>query len=330
MFKGHLIFYFPFLFILLFSSSLFALETDQYMSWNVQLQDSRNAVNAYINTKMLSKLNHPSIQMTNSCLLAARRVVQVFRRPFFQIIEQWAENAPEVDVFPPRNFSGSYRQESIYVKHVFPFILPMARSMNVNGVYFGTDKLGHFISFGVRYFGIYNRALKRGAEERTALQKVVRFGIMSEVEMVGKIVTGVLSFADLEANFQGMLFFRSLCDDKSSFHLEKNESNRWHLVGQFDIAQYVNGDWDESNNESGFTRARWGGSHGLSQTLQKYCEARHSPTVVQRFNHYRTHFTRSFGQQMILDLENAGILQHRRNFNFQNACSPETASASSK
>ena len=298
-----------------------ALETDQYMSWNVDLRDSREAVNNYVNSKMLLKLKRPSIQRAGSCLLAARRVIRIFRRPFFQIIEQWAETSPEVDVFPPRNYSGSYRNESIYVKNVFPFILPMARNMNVNGVYFGTDKLGHFISFGVRYYGIYHRAITHGADEKTAFKKVVDFGLMSEVDLVGKIITGVLSFGDLEANFQGMLFFRSLCDSTSAFHLKKDESNGWTLSGKFDIAQYVNGDWDESYNESGFTRARWTGSNGLNQTLRKYCEARNSSRVLQRFEHYQNSFSRSFSQSLILDLENGGVFNHRRDYNFANACS---------
>ncbi|MBI2519234.1 MAG: hypothetical protein HYV97_02405 [Bdellovibrio sp.] len=244
-------------FLLFFALPALALETDQYLSWQVELQDSRPAVNDYVNSKMLAKLERSSVQQANSCHLAARRIIRVFRRPFFQIIEQWAETSPAVEVYPSRNFAGSYRNESIYIKNVFPFILPMARTMNINGVYLGTDKLGHFISFGVRYFGIFHRAIERGADERTAMERVVQFGLMSEVDLVGKIVTGVLSFADLEANFQGMLFFRSLCDEKSSFHLEKNSSQQWRLVGKFDIARYVNGDWDESYNESGFSRARF-------------------------------------------------------------------------
>ncbi len=143
---------------------------------------------------------------------------------------------------------------------------------------------------------------------------------MSEVDLVGKLVTGVISFGDLEANYQGMLFFRSLCDPTSSFHFQKDQNNQWILNGKFDIANYVNPDWDESFNESGFTKARWTGKTGLNQTLRPYCELRNSPRVQMRFDYYQTKFTRSKSMQYLMDLENTGQLTHRRDYDFRHAC----------
>ena len=307
--------------LLSLSIQVMALETDQYLSWNMDLQDSKEVVNNYVNSKMLFKLTRQSVQSADSCILAARRIVRTFRRPFFQLIEEWAENNPALDVYPARDFAGSYVQASIYKKHVFPYIFPMARTMSVNGIYFGTDKLGHFISFGVRYFDVYTRAKKHGLDEKAALEKMVRFGIMSEVDLVGKLVTGVISFADMEANFQGMLFFRSLCETDSPFHLEKGPDHRWELSGKFDIAKYVNPDWDESYNESGITKARWTGKLGVNQTLKPYCAARNSALVIERFRYYQTNFSQSFSQLYLRELEDAGLLNHRKKYNFHSACS---------
>ena len=75
-----------------------------------------------------------TLKNIKSCEKAAISTLKVFRRPFFQIIEGWAEHSEQVDVYPPRNYVGSYRHDSILRKNVFPWVLPMASTINVNGI----------------------------------------------------------------------------------------------------------------------------------------------------------------------------------------------------
>lgn len=187
-----------------------ALETDQYMTWGLELKDSTQAVNTWVNERLQKRLLRRKVQKKTTCSAASEVLLKTFRRPFFQIIEGWAQNSPEVEVWPPRFEKRKYRRMSIFAKNIFPFIMPMAFSMNVNGVYFGTDKLGHFTSFGLRYANVYRKWRKRGLDKEAAMLKAVKYGLMSEVNLVGKYVTGVISFGDLEANFQGLRLVLSL------------------------------------------------------------------------------------------------------------------------
>ena len=297
----------------LFSLKLPAVETDQYMTWGIELNDSAKVVNEYILNGLRNRLKLSKIQKQKTCFQVIKKSAKIFRRPFVQLIESWAEHNPEIDVYPARNFEGRYRGLSIYRKNVFPFIMPLSSTININGVYFGTDKLGHFISFGVRYMSMYQKYIKRGLSHDQAIRKLVKFGINSEIYLVGTLATGVVSFADMEANFQGFLFFSSLCSQNSEFHYEQDKNGRWKLVGDLDIRKYITPEFDESYNENHFRFDRWKGKKGLNVTLKKYCGLTNDFT---RANYYKNNFNINY----ISELEKNGELTLRLSRNFSKLC----------
>ena len=195
----------------------------------------------------------------------------------------------------------------------------MASTINVNGIYFGTDKLGHFTSFGLRYFNVYRRALKNGHSKQSAMMKAVRFGIWFERFLVGKLASGVLSFGDLEANFQGLLFTISLCQEGSPFKLISKNKGKWELHGKFDITPYINPWYDESFNESAYRRDRWRGKTGVSNSLKKYCIQRSSPWVLAQ-NEYYSSFSPSFNAIYIDYLEKTFVIKDRHQKRLRDLC----------
>ncbi|MBL1278781.1 MAG: hypothetical protein COA33_000790 [Fluviicola sp.] len=97
-----------------------------------------------------------------------------------------------------------------------------------NGTYFavGTDKLGHFFAQGFEYFEI---AREKGVEA------ALMYGIRTELGKFGLRTTGVFSYADLEANEDGLKFYQDLY-------------NNPFLI--FDISDYASLMWNEEHNEN--------------------------------------------------------------------------------
>lgn len=86
------------------------------------------------------------------------------------------------------------------------------------GVYFGTDKLGHFTDMGKHYYLRYRKERAAGADELRAMAAAISLGadggplFFSESGFLGEKTAGAYSNADLVANYMGMMFYRNLTD----------------------------------------------------------------------------------------------------------------------
>ncbi len=92
-------------------------------------------------------------------------------------------------------------------------LLFQASTVKAYGVYFGTDKWGHFHDLGHFYFSDLHRMRGRDMDDEEALQRIVHNysqGPISEATTIGLWATGVYSNADLAANYAGMLFYQNL------------------------------------------------------------------------------------------------------------------------
>jgi hypothetical protein len=63
----------------------------------------------------------------------------------------------------------------------------------------------------------------------------VRFGVRSEKGLLRLSGAGVFSYADLEANYQGLRFYRGICED--SLLVRDLATRAWRLAAPFDIAR---------------------------------------------------------------------------------------------
>jgi hypothetical protein len=265
------------------SLSASALETDQYMTWGVELSDSGGYINKYLNEKISSALKVIDSELT--CEKAAIESMDWNGRTtdMLSAIESDMYHSEEVDRWPPLTKSAKgvikesiYRDVSIFKLKVFGVNLKM------NGVYFGVDKLGHFVTVGRDYYKTFRKYRRRGKSIEFSQIKAIKRGLFSERTYYGYLVSGVFSFADLEANFQGLEFMRSMCEGDKPLLKKDNEGN-WSLSRKIDITNYVTPKWDESFYTSTYRKKRF---RQVRPHLAKYCEKRSEPSVIKRFTSY--------------------------------------------
>lgn len=130
--------------------------------------------------------------------------------------------------------------------------------MRVGDFEIGTDKFEHLFGRGWLYFN------KHYLKEKS-IESTLRFGTYQEKFILGGafIETGVLSYGDLSANFNGMRFWNHILlkeDDVlgKEYNLGpyiKCEDNQWKQVAEIDFRNYIDLAFDESVNCSQFSTA---------------------------------------------------------------------------
>ena len=130
--------------------------------------------------------------------------------------------------------------------------------------------------------------------------------------------SGVLSLSDLEANYQGLRFFKGLCDGEEP-QLAMTDDG-WRLAAPFDFRDYVTPEWDESYNPSVFGTRRW---KKVRPALVEYCPMLHDPEVVRRRAEYEERNTITFTEGHIEELIEEGRLPDPQQFSIDHVCNSE-------
>jgi len=91
-------------------------------------------------------------------------------------------------------------------------IVALAPSIRVYGTDMGTDKIGHIFQQGYEYFKVYDDQLEHEKSREKALAAAVKSGVGKEKSVYGKWWTGVVSNADLAANYAGLKFYINLTE----------------------------------------------------------------------------------------------------------------------
>ena len=124
-------------------------------------------------------------------------------------------------------------------------------------VLIGVDKLGHFFVEGWKYFEIAQL-------DGEGIPSAMEWGERAERTYFGLLTTGVHSYADLAANFEGMRFWGRVlgrADDPLDTGWRSRRpyvtcrrrfwlagERRWQLARGIDLADYVSPAWDEAVN----------------------------------------------------------------------------------
>lgn len=273
----------------LFASSAYSGETDQYLVWGVELDDSSEAINRYINHEIevyLIALNRGDDHLSDMDEVAKGAFRHLFRGLHASKLRNFLQHSDEIDRYPPKTVSfWQYQNMSIYRGRSFPYILPMSRTIRVGEVYCGIDKFAHFFGFGRHSYRIYREARADGLDENAAIERVVRKSIRWENTRVGRIVDGIFSHADIEASYQGFLLARDLCSGDDPY--VKLVDGQWALVRPIDIRDYVTPDFDESYNPSHYWLLRK--RFVLPLLEEEYAHRLSEPAVQERFARYRRH-----------------------------------------
>ena len=121
--------------------------------------------------------------------------------------------------------------------------------------YIGTDKFEHFLGTGYKYFK--KKYLKGGSTE-----DVLKIGLKSEFGLMGAVTTGVVSYADMVANFNGMRFWNHILSENEDVLGEEFGpyvqcvDNKWIKANPIDFENYMDHGWDEGINCSKFRTKR--------------------------------------------------------------------------
>lgn len=278
---------------LLISNSVFALETDQFHAASRVLKEASSPINRYIDDKFARAIEAAnSKKKTVACSELADDVMSEIVGKFsISKISQFAKKSPEIERFPEDTMgTWDYIDESIYKDAGFPFHYGViSRTINVGGVYIGTDKLGHFALVGRNYYRRYIENRKDGMEKLEAEKASVMKGFKQEIHILGYTLGGVLSFGDLEANYQGMQFAISMCEGENPYLIQENGQWKRNENRPFDIKNYINPKMDESYNPSFWKPKLW---KTISPAIAKvYCPLKENPLYVERVKSYQAKIT---------------------------------------
>jgi hypothetical protein len=239
-----------------------AYETDQFSNRMQSLDDSTEVLNQRVNQtieEIVVEWKGPRDDR--------KFVNRIFHRiggyHWVDRLERWAMKSQLVDRLEIP------RRRSIYAGHPFwatrfAGIFGVGPTIKLNQVFIGSDKIGHFLSQGRKY---YRRYLRLGNEAEAGA-----WSAYTERAIFGQLTTGSYSNADLVANYEGYLFYRSLFENgvipgKPSILLWNGRG--WEIQRSFDWADHVNDYWDEALNINHFDRLL---HDRMQQRLLGYCD----------------------------------------------------------
>lgn len=236
-------------------------EVDSFNQRYGNLKDSTDQINDFSNKlfdKVLGRVNADGRGCNDISLYENLR--KEFRNHLSGEFSKYISYSPELDRIKIKTANSIYEDFTTRDSLVLGFYSrnindPIASAINIRGHFVGTDKFEHFAGTGFRYFK--HRYLKKNSLEST-----MDIGTGDENGLLGAYTTGVISYGDMVAEFNGMRFWNHVLqknDDVLGVNLgpyAKCEGGQWQKVKEIDFGQYVDDGWDEGINCSRFRTQR--------------------------------------------------------------------------
>ena len=298
-----------------------ASETDQFMVWGIEMEDGSAALNRFLNEEVevfLAEVNaKPKLSRLPSEVIAQKYFSHVFKGLLSSKLRKWFRESGEIETYPPRETTSvyQYQERSVYRGRSFPYYLPMSRTVRLGEVYLGTDKVSHMFGFGRRSFKLYLECRAGGMTDIEAERRVIRWSIAQESTIVGKLVDGVMSYGDLEANYQGMQMLKDLCMGPNPFFIK--EDGVWKHTRPLDVLPYITPNFDESYNTPHYWLLRK--RFVLPIYREEICEKYRSPEVQARFAIY-DRYEDSFFMQVMEEWLSEKRTNPKRNHSLEVIC----------
>ena len=218
-----------------------AFETDQFSNRQQPIADATSLLNKQVNL---------AIGQSITGLNGARNEMKVVNgiyniiggKHWVDKLERWAMDSSEVERLITPAHESIYQGHPFWATRVAAFF-GVGATLNINGVLVGTDKIGHFLSQGRKF---YRRWIKMNDESQAA-----QHSAYTERAIFGQMSTGSYSNADLVANYEGYRFYRSLFEDniiEGKPAILEWKQDHWIMQRPFDWADHVNDYWDEALN----------------------------------------------------------------------------------
>ena len=239
----------------------YAYETDQFTKRAEPVSDSTAVLNRKVNdtiSEIAADWNqgHDELAFVNAIYHKIGGLHWVDR------LERWAMKSPDVDKLQVGRYDSVISEQPFWASRT-TFLFGVGDTIRVNQQLIGTDKIGHFISQGRKY---YRRYRKTGSEARAAERSA-----FTERAIFGRLTNGTYSNADLVANYEGHRFFRSLFEDDivaGKTAILSWQNGGWVIQREFDWADHVNEYWDEALNVNHYDALLYKHMH---ETLVSMC-----------------------------------------------------------
>ena len=298
------------------------LETDQYYAWGRELEDSAEVLNAKFNLEIEDAARTVNLRGgpdPAQCIEVAKQLRGQLHFSTLQDIEVWTVNSSLVSRAPADDEEQPlFRSTNLYHAHgpldVGMWLL-ISPTIEAAGVRFGTDKLAHFVSSGWRWYRGYRQAIAGGMSPREAEERTIRTGVMHERTGLGGWSSGVISLGDLEASYQGMRFYDSLCHGDDPI-LELADG-LWKVRRPYGIGTAVGPEWDESYSPPIYSEGRW---RKVEPVLRGYCDRLGEPNERARRSLYRAFDTTTPVERVVMDLIEEGRLEDPARYSIESVC----------
>jgi len=258
-------------------------------------KDASKVINEKFNSMLAEsvKEQNKNSLVRKKCTKVVAKAGDIFKKGTESKIGRWLRDTYKVDQ-RPRAINGkghSYYDQSIYYDPKVPDIWPMtilkklAPIVNVNGVYVGGDKIGHMTGVGLSMYTTYLTSRKFGRSVKKAEKKAFDLSYFTEITILGGMGSKVISFGDLEANYQGYKMFRDLCEKG---YVAKDTKGQWHLKRKINLSNYINPYMNEIFNPSVYTKKRR--KLVVKNMNQKYCNEEYfkKSHLISRQTYYKS------------------------------------------
>ncbi|TDJ05430.1 MAG: hypothetical protein E2O68_06545 [Deltaproteobacteria bacterium] len=246
-------------------TGLFASELDNFTHRYRPLKDSRILINRKANSILRDvafKLNRQKRGCREKELY--RQLRKHFNIMILSKFPKWIEHNKKIDRYHPKPKNSLYRdwsfKESPAMKiysHFIPIV--MGPELNFNGDRIGLDKFEHLLGYGYDNFKTYH-------VEEKGIHEVFIKGFKDEYGQLGAKGTGVMSYGDMSADFNGMRFWNNILkkdyDVMELSGLSKKVigpyllcvKNQWAINQKIDFRDYLDASMDEGINCSKFKK----------------------------------------------------------------------------
>jgi hypothetical protein len=223
------------------SPAAVAYETDQFSNRDIAIADSTELLNQKVDETIKSIVadwdkGQDELAVVNAIYH------EIGGRHWVDKLERWAMDSDQVEKLDTARYDSVFSGLPWYALRVTTFF-GIGKTIRVNDQLIGSDKIGHFLSQGRKY---YKRYLKTQSEFEAAERSAY-----TERAIFGQLTTGSYSNADLVANYEGHRFYRSLFEDDivpGKPAILRWENGGWLIQRKYDWADHVNEYWDEALN----------------------------------------------------------------------------------
>ena len=228
-------------FLIFQGTAVYSYETDPLTHRFVEIDDSTELLNKEVNLA-LSEVVKSWKGPKNNNKLVKQVYLKLGGHHWVDKLEKFVNKSELIEKLPTKRYQSFYADFPFWASRVTG-LMGIGPIFKLNEQLVGSDKLGHFFSQGKKFYFRFNKlgSVKQAAQKSAFTERAI----------FGQKTTGTYSNADLVANFEGFLFYRSFFEDEvipGKQALFKWHDDHWQLQRYFDWKDHVNAYWDEGIN----------------------------------------------------------------------------------